>query len=97
MLGFVKKLFNKKPQPAVVMMRRYQQVYNTPEGKWVIEDILGLCNYSESCIGIDDQATYLKLGAQNVGIEIVQRITADLSKMDEESQKEEEIEDEQEV
>ena len=97
MFGFVKSYFNKKPQPAIVKMRRYQQLYNTPEGKWVLDDILGLCKYAESCIGIDNQATYLKLGAQNVGIEIVQLLTADLSQMDEESQKEEEIEDEQEV
>ena len=97
MLGFIKSYFAKKPQPAIVMMRRYQRVYNTPEGKWVIDDILSLCKYAESCIGVDNQATYLKLGAQNVGIEIAQRLTADLALMDEESKKEEEIEDEQEV
>ena len=94
MFKFVISYFKKKPQPVIVMMRRYQQVYNTPEGKWVLDDILALCKYAESCIGVDDQATYLKLGAQNVGIEIVQRLTADLAKMDEESKKEEEVEDE---
>lgn len=95
MFGFIKKVFASKDIESIEAVRKYQQVYNTPEGKWVIEDILkNLCNYGGSCIGKDDQSTYLKLGAHNVGLEITQRVTADLSKLQEQKNKEEFTDDE---
>ncbi len=70
-------------------------MYNDPNGRWVLEDILkNLCHYGESCIGKDNISTNLKLGAQNVGIEIVQRLAANISLIKEELNEEEETEDE---
>ena len=96
MLEFIKKIFAREDREAIDGIRKYQTVYNTPEGRWVLEDILNLANYGGSCIGVDDQATYLKLGAHNLGVEIAQRLTADIVKLEEASKKEENT-DEQDV
>jgi hypothetical protein len=96
MLEFVKRVFGLKDKTALEGIRKYQQVYNDPAGRWVLEDILkNLCNYGGSCIGVDEQSTNLKLGAQNVGIEIAQRLTANISEIEEELKEIEEIEDDE--
>lgn len=97
MFEFVKKVFCRKERKAVDRIRKYQTVYNTPEGKWVLEDILALCKYGESGLGKDTDHTYFKLGMQNIGIEIVQILTADIAKLEEQAKKEEDTTDEQDI
>ena len=65
------------------IISKYKQVYETNDGKEVINDILNLCSYGQLLVGRDPNETYFKLGEQNIGIEIVQRLTADLSAMEE--------------
>ena len=89
MFEFVKAVFNRKERKAIDRLRKYQTVYNTPEGKWVMNDILALCKYGESALGGSDRETNFRLGEQNIGIEIVQLLTADIAKLEEQSKKEE--------
>ena len=89
MFGLVKRVFSRKHRDAIERIRMYQIVGNTPEGRWVLEDILAMCNYGGSCIGVDVEETYFKLGEHNVGVEIAQILTADLAKLDQEAKKEE--------
>lgn len=97
MFELIKKVFNRKERNAIERIRKYQTVYNTPDGKWVIEDILALCKYGESGLGKDTEHTYFKLGMQNIGIELAQLLTAEISKLEEEAKKEEDTTDEQDV
>ena len=97
MFRLIKSIFGRKERKAIERIRKYQTVYNTPDGKWVLEDIMALCKYGESGLGKDTEHTYFKLGMQNIGIELAQLLTASISKLEEEAKKEEEMNDEQDV
>jgi len=95
LFGLIKRVFASKDREAIESIRKYQQVYNTPDGKWVIEDILkNICNYGGSCLGKDNDETNRNIGISIVGVELAQRITADLSKLQEQKNKEEFTDDE---
>ncbi len=85
----VKRVYNRKDRETVDALRKYQTVYNTPEGRWVLEDILSMCHYGDSCLGKTTDETYFKMGEHNIGVEIAQRINADIVKLEEQSKKEE--------
>ncbi|RLC28153.1 MAG: hypothetical protein DRH37_09925 [Deltaproteobacteria bacterium] len=89
MFELIKKVFTRKDKDSIETIRRYQTVYNTEMGRWVIEDILRLCNYGGSCVGKTDIETYFKLGEHNIGLEIAQRITANLSELEDAKKQEE--------
>ena len=85
MFDLIKRVFNRKERETIDALRKYQIVYNTPEGRWVLNDILNLCGYGGSALGKDTEETYWKIGQQNVGLEIAQRLTANIVKLEEES------------
>ena len=89
MFELVKRVFNRKDRETTDMLRKYQTVYNTPDGRWVLEDILRMCHYGDSCLGKSTEETYFKMGEQNIGIEIAQILCADILKLEEEAKKEE--------
>ena len=88
-IDIVKKIFTSKQtvpkdyreelNRKINILTKYQEVYATEVGQEVINDILTLCGYGQINVGRDPNETYFKLGEQNIGIEIVQRITADIS------------------
>ena len=85
----VKRVFSRKEREVLDRLRKYQTVYNTPEGRWVLEDILAMCHYGENCLGNTDCETYFKLGEHNIGVELAQILNADIAKLEAESKKEE--------
>jgi hypothetical protein len=89
MIELVKRVFGRRKYDELETIRKYQTVYNTPEGRWVLEDILGLCKYGESALGSCDGETNFNLGMQNVGIELVQRMTANIKELQDLQNKEE--------
>jgi len=89
MIGLVKRVFRRKGYSNIESIQKYQTVYNTPEGRWVLEDILALCKYGENALGGSDRETNFNLGAQNIGIELAQRLTASVKELQELKNKEE--------
>ena len=82
MFELVKRVFAKKDKSAIDTMRAYQAVYKTEYGRYVLEDILRLCRYGETGLGKTTEETYFRLGEQNVGIEIAQRLNADILELE---------------
>jgi hypothetical protein len=93
----IKNVFGRKEREAIDRIRKYQTMYNDPVGKWVLEDILSMAKYGENALGGSDRETNFNLGQQNLGIEIAQLLTANISKLEEESKKQEEATDEQDL
>lgn len=93
MIELTKKVFSSECKDDIEAIRKYKIVYDTPEGRWVLENILKLCHYGDSCLGNSTDETYFKLGEHNIGLEIAQRITADIQKLEESSKKEEMTDD----
>ncbi len=78
----VKRICSRKKLKETERLRRYQQVYNTTAGRWVLEDILAMCHYGETALGKDTEETYFRLGEHNVGVELASLINANILEME---------------
>lgn len=72
-----------KEKNRIEMIRKYQVLYKTANGKAVLDDILAMTEYGGMVVGKTTEETYFNLGKQNVGVEIATILNADLTKLQE--------------
>lgn len=60
------------------LYRAYQKVFNSPDGKKVLEDLCVHCNILQSTYAKDPYETYFKEGKRAIGMHILMMLSIDL-------------------
>jgi len=74
------EIVEKKIEQHNMLEDAYNHVFNSPEGKIVLEDLMMFTNMYNSCFGKDNNETNKKLGSRVVGLYIMDRINHKFSK-----------------